>query len=148
MTEPAEPEETSRLRKEIIDTLKRVFDAEPDVLFSYIFGSMAGGMVHFGSDIDVAVYLSPGGRSYYHRKDEELRRRLVDELQMDVDLFLLNVSPLILRRNVIIEGEKLTVRDAQAKVDFETATLVDFFEKAPYFDLYHSLQEEKIRHEP
>ena len=119
---------------------------EKDVLFAYLFGSVASGTAHRFSDIDVAVYLRPREeRAYYLRKEGELWDRLYSKLRTDrTDLTLLNVAPLVLRFRVISEGIRVFSRDEQARVDFETEVLYRYFDLKPYLDLQWTLIQERI----
>ena len=45
----------------LLKALKEVMEGEEGVLFAYLYGSYAYGVVLSESDIDVAVYLNPSG---------------------------------------------------------------------------------------
>ncbi|MFQ6067765.1 MAG: nucleotidyltransferase domain-containing protein [bacterium] len=135
------PNDKPRLEKKIKEALGR----DKEVLFAYLFGSLATGFCHPFSDLDIAVYLKAGQGDYYHRKDKELRDTLFAALKSNkVDLFFLNVAPLLMRFRIISEGELLLSRNEAARIDFETATLCRFFDFKPYLDEYNYLLREKI----
>lgn len=126
--------------------VKEVLKKEGDVLFAYLFGSQATGLTYYESDIDLAVYLRPGEMKYYLKRDEELLSKLISSLETDqVDLKILNVSPLLLQFRIVSDGESTFVRDQQAKVDFETSVLYRYFEIKPFFDEYNRLIKEMIK---
>ena len=129
----------------LIKKIKAALEGDKEVLFAYLFGSLATGFCHPFSDLDIAVYLKPEEGRYYHRKDEELRNTLYTILKSDkIDLFLLNVASLTMRFRIISEGELLFSRNEAARIDFETATLYRFCDFKPYLDEYNYLLREKI----
>lgn len=133
-------------RAQIKEDVKKVLEADEDVLFAYLFGSQTAGFTHFLSDIDVACYLRPGDMKYYLKKDEQLLGDLAVGLHTSkIDLVLLNVAPLVLKFRIISEGEVILSRDEQERVDFETATLYRYFDLKPYLDEYYKLIRHRIR---
>lgn len=133
-------------RAQIKKDIKKVIEADKDVLFAYLFGSQATGPAHFLSDIDVACYLKPGDMEYYLKKDEELLGNLAVGLHTSkVDLIILNVAPLVLKFRIISDGEVVLSRDEQERIDFETAVLYRYFDLKPYLDEYYQLIHHKIK---
>ena len=136
----------SKIEKEIMDKLNKTLGDDPDVLFAYLFGSMASGLSHPYSDLDIACYVREGDYIFYHKKDRELTENIPDTIGgYKVGLQLLNTMPMLLKFEVVRYGQELFVRDQSAKVEFETNILYRYFDMKPLLSLYYSLLEEKIR---
>lgn len=129
-------------------TIRRILKKDKAIAFAYIFGSLASGLFHPYSDLDIAIYLKPGSKDYYHKKEALLLGDLCSELKgYNVDLILLNVVPLILKFRVISEGIVVYSADEQARVDFETSVLYRYFDLKPLLDEYYQLLMEEIKAE-
>lgn len=84
------------------------FESEPDVVFAYLFGSLAKGEPKPLSDVDIAVYLKED--SDVIETKMTLLGDLMDCLQTDeIDLVILNTAPLSLQMNAI--GNKRIIVD-------------------------------------
>jgi len=99
-----------------------VLDGTP-VRFAYLYGSVARGDAHPGSDVDIAVMFE---RSV--PEEERLRHELALGLAFDArlggeraDVRDLAAMPLILRGRVVTEGALLFSRDEAGRVAFEVA---------------------------
>ena len=133
-------------RATLENNIKKVFESDGDVLFAYLFGSHVTGLAHDFSDIDVACYVKPGDTTYYLEKEKKISTELSITLHSDkIDLCLLNVAPIVLKFNIITDGEVIISRDEQARIDFETDVLYKYFDFKPYLDEYHRLLKDKIR---
>ena len=115
-------------------------EGEEDVLFAYLYGSYAYGVVHSESDIDVAVYLNPSDMKEYLKKEKRILSALIDKIRTDIiDLGILNVLPLLLQYHVLKEGIPVVIKDEQKRIDFETKVMERFFELKPYLDEYREM---------
>ena len=80
-----------------------ISSAAPDVVFAYLFGSAATGNLTPRSDVDVAVFCSPGADT--HRVRLAVARAASRQLGTDaVDVVLLNAAP------ASVVGRVLTTR--------------------------------------
>lgn len=71
-----------------------------DVLFAYLFGSLAKGPAVPLSDVDIAVYLSE--KKSFSEKKMEMLGKLNDLLETDeIDLVIINAAPLSLEIKVL-----------------------------------------------
>jgi len=119
-----------------------VFVAAP-VRFAYLYGSVARGDAHPGSDVDIAVMFDRSVPA-----EERLRQELALELMFDAelggkraDVRDLATMPLILRGRVVTEGAVLFSRDEKGRVAFEVATRNEYFDFLP---VYRAYQEESL----
>ena len=127
-------------RDALLKTLKDVIVEEEGVLFAYLYGSYAYGVVLSESDIDVAVYLNPSDMKEYLKKEKRILSVLIDKIHTDrIDFRILNVLPLLLQYHVLKEGIPILIKDEQGKIDFETRVMNRFFELKPYLDEYREM---------
>jgi predicted nucleotidyltransferase len=126
--------------------IKEVMEKDEDILFAYLYGSRVHPSTHFGSDIDVAVYLKPSNIKNYIKKEEELTALLMTQLRSDkIDLRILNTSPFLLQYNILKEGILIFVRDEHERVDFEIRVMNRFFELKPHLDEYKQMLSLRIK---
>lgn len=122
---------------EIRDRLKDFFLTQRDVVFAYLFGSVAKDDMGPLSDVDVAVYLKER-RSRHQRFQRrlELMGKVEGVLKASdkVDLIVLNDVALLLRFNVIHQGILLVCRDHKKRILFETKTMSTFFDRQYYYE--------------
>ncbi len=117
------PENIMFLIPDAVDYLQ----SRRDVLFAYLFGSLAKGNITPLSDVDISVYLSEKS-GHTHRKMDILGA-LADILNTDeIDLVLLNNAPLTLRIK-ILENKKLIVDKAPFfRHKYESLTIREYFD--------------------
>jgi len=121
-------------RAELVSSAKTFLSAKAGVAFAYIHGSFVAGERF--RDVDIAVCFA---NHQVPRIEEELL--LESELSrvmkhLPVDLRILNGAPLSFRYNVIRYGRPVFVRDSDARFEFVETTLRDYFDFAPYREMY------------
>ncbi|MEX0569616.1 MAG: nucleotidyltransferase domain-containing protein [Candidatus Njordarchaeota archaeon] len=121
-----------RLVKILTQTLL-VFD---DIIFAYLYGSLAKGNYHKFSDVDVAVYLKrPSAKVYLD---------ILGSIEIDgveVDLKILNDAPPIFRYRVIKDGILLLCRDEALHENFVFHTLIEALE---FIEVYRKLVRSRV----
>jgi predicted nucleotidyltransferase len=123
------------------ELLKGEFLSTDGLVAGYLFGSVLHPSERQPRDIDVAVLwkdaMSPPERLM---AGEDLGRRIERALpeRKHVDVVDLRSAPPSLLRRVLVEGERICVRDHVSRVRFEAAALsraIDFLEwQKPYLD--------------
>ena len=100
--------------------LAACFDQHSDVLFAYLFGSVAEGTSTLLSDLDLAVYVKDGA-VFGLQKKLHLHNQCCRALKRDdIDLIVLNQTRnILLREQVARHGVLLYCRDQVKKDDFE-----------------------------
>lgn len=98
-----------------------------DVLFAYIFGSLARGKISPLSDLDISVYLKEDA-DFVEKKMETLGK-LIELLETDeIDLVILNSAPLTLRMK-ILESKKVIVDNAPfLRHRYESLTMREYLD--------------------
>jgi len=120
----------SPLPDNIDDLLPSAFEylrADKDVLFAYLFGSLARKKAGFLSDVDFAIYCREG--SSLPEKKLEILGDLVNILKTDeIDLVVLNRAPLALKMK-ILENKKVIVDKAPLlRHRYESLTMRQYFD--------------------
>jgi len=101
--------------------------SKPDILFSYLFGSLSKEKPLPLSDIDIAVYLRNDANLLGSKI--EILGKLIDLLQTDeIDLVVLNTAPLSLAIKVL-ENKKVIVDNAPfVRHKYESLAMREYFD--------------------
>lgn len=114
----------------VIPALREFFSTRREVLFAYLFGSLATNQATPLSDIDIAVYIDP-----HKIKDEEylsefklrLMGQLMNLLQTDhVDIVALNQTPPLLNHRIVSAGILVDQKDSSTEQTFFIRTLREY----------------------
>ena len=120
----------SPLPKNIKHTLPKVeayLQSRGDVLFAYLFGSLAREKPMPLSDVDIAVYLSEGTNILQKKMD--ILGKLIDILETDeIDLVILNNAQIALRFK-ILESKKIIADNSPfLRHQYESLTMREYFD--------------------
>ena len=120
-------------RDQLVESLRRHFDARPEILEAYLFGSCARGQAQSHSDVDVAVSVDPVGlpdSPFGYAAD--LTAALATALGSDaVDLVVLNQAPPLLYHRVLRDGVRVMTRDLAATTTREGRALSRYCDYVP-----------------
>lgn len=133
--------------QEILQKLSTALNAEPDIAFAYLFGSVAKGRSGPLSDVDVAVYfyLNGDARSRFERR-LELMSKLSRVLQRDdVEVVSLYDAPLDLSFEILAYGKLIFSRANEQKTDFIFETLRKYHDAAPRRKFEWDVLRERIK---
>ena len=93
--------------------------ASDEVVFAYLFGSAATGMLTPRSDVDVAVFAASGADT--HAVQLSVVRACARHLGSDaVDIVLLNTAPISLAGRVLLSRRVLLDRDPHVRHRYES----------------------------
>jgi len=109
--------------------IKEIFAEEKNILLTYIFGSQVTGKTGPLSDYDFAVFLSQKPPFQFKYK---LKNRLLSVLDSkQVDLVILNDTPIELKYKVIVTGKVIFQKNSIVRTEFEADTLSQYFDYLP-----------------
>ena len=109
--------------------VKEIFAEEKNILLTYIFGSQVTGKTGPLSDYDFAVFLSQKPPFQFKYK---LKNRLLSVLDSkQVDLVILNDTPIELKYKVIVTGKVIFQKNSIVRTEFEADTLSQYFDYLP-----------------
>ena len=107
----------------------------PNVLFSYLFGSLAKGKPSPLSDVDIAVYLKSGADIVESKL--AILGKLMEILQTDeIDLVVLNSADLPLVINILKTKKVIVDKDPFSRHIFESLIMRKYFD----FSIFESTQ--------
>lgn len=120
----------SKLPENIISLIPdavNYLQSREDVIFAYLFGSLAKGKKTPLSDVDIALYLSQ--KSRYIQCKMDIFGSLADILKTDeIDLVILNSASLTLKIK-ILENKRLLVDKAPfLRHKYESLTMREYFD--------------------
>jgi predicted nucleotidyltransferase len=112
------PDNISQLIPRAVDYLQ----SRDDVLFAYLFGSLAKGPPVPLSDVDIAIYLSE--KKGFSEKKMEMLGKLTDLLETDeVDLVILNTASLSLEIKILEKKVLLVDKDSFLRHKYESIVM-------------------------
>jgi predicted nucleotidyltransferase len=110
-----------------IDKLNELFDRDERVCFAYLFGGLAHGVAKPLSDIDIALFLSPGVSAADAKLD--LLGELTDLLGTDeMDLVILNTAPISLAGRILEKRRIISDKQPFLRHVFESRVMREFFD--------------------
>lgn len=118
--------------------IKSVLSKIPQVEYAYLFGSVAISQTTKNSDVDIAVMLTP---ELTQKQRFDLRLELMGifnkALKKPADVVILNdVSSIFLKYVIIQEGKPIYIKDELKYLTFESQTLGEYFDFAPFLETY------------
>lgn len=114
-----------------VAAMAHVLEADTRIAYGLVFGSVARGHAHPGSDIDVAVELVVGVQL-----DALAVGRLVSDLERasgrTVDLVLLHEAPPALAYRAFRDGVVVFVRERSTLVERRVRAVLDYLDYRPF----------------
>jgi len=122
----------NKIRDSLSAIAPGIFSKHP-VLFAYLYGSYATGIVHPFSDLDIGIYIE----KVPVKKHLELELSLSLEVDANMEtgvateVRIINNLPLVILGTIITEGALIYSRDENTRVDFETSVRSAYFDFLP-----------------
>jgi len=115
--------------------LNQYFAKREEVLFAFLFGSVANDKTTGISDIDIAVMLDESKidktKSPYGYK-AELLAKLISVLSFnDIDLIILNEAPLLLKHRIVQSGREIYSKDEKLCSEFCVKVMEQYLDLKP-----------------
>lgn len=126
--------DTSHIRQNIADVLRE----QGDVLFGYLFGSVATGTARVKSDIDIAVYLRPESKDRFFDIRLSLMEKLTRALSREADVIVLNTASPLLKYVVLQEGVCVFRNDEESRIAFELKATNEYIDYKPVLKQYYN----------
>ena len=117
-----------------------------DVLVCYLYGSYARNQQTNLSDLDLAILMAQKSSALERsRLSLKLSHAIAESMNgVDVDLRVINDTPLEFRYNVIHEGIVIYSRDDEQRLKFESRTLMEYFDFKPMIHQYNQYMHRRI----
>jgi hypothetical protein len=123
-----------------LDRIARVLEKHSEILFAYLYGSVARGEAGTESDIDIGIFLQedfkPG--AFY---EIEIANEIEKECNLRrVEVVVLNKKPLRFLNQVLRYGRLIFSRDERARVAFETHVTKAYIDFLPHYREYDRMR--------
>ena len=119
------------------EELRQLFAAEPGgIIAAYLFGSIARGTTHAGSDVDVAVLYVDAPPATIEGLPLDLESRIRRRVGRPAQVIVLNTAPAGLVHRVLRDGVLLLDRDPGARIRFEVRARNEYFDLQPILARY------------
>ena len=111
----------------LLPKARAYLEANPNVIFAYLFGGFARGKISPMSDIDIAVYLSENAETMQEKLN--ILGKLMEFLETDeIDLVILNTASLPFVARVIENKIIMVDKNPFLRHDFESLSLRKYFD--------------------
>ena len=121
----------------IEDALREFFAAEPTgIIVAYLFGSVARGTAHAGSDVDVAVLYANAPPATIEGLPLDLEDRIRQRVGRPAQVIVLNTAPVDLVHRALRDGVLLLDRAPGTRIHFEVRARNAYFDLQPILARY------------
>jgi len=123
-----------------LECLANVLKKHREILFAYLYGSVARGHARKDSDIDVGIFLKRDFARdvfYEFKVAAEIERKC--NLK-NVEVVVLNNKPLRFLNQVLRYGRLMFCRDEKARIEFETYVTKAYIDFLPYYREYDRMR--------
>jgi predicted nucleotidyltransferase len=126
-----------KMRASLLQIAPDVFMKGP-ILFAYLYGGYAAGVVHPFSDLDIGIYVETMPIREYLKLELSTSLEIDEKLgyQVASEVRVMNILPLMVAGNIITEGILIFSRDEATRIDYETSIRRTFFDFLPVIRQY------------
>jgi len=130
-------ERIEKIHSDLLTLAPDIFGNHP-VLFAYLYGSYATGLVHPFSDLDIGIYVTKISRRKYLNLELSLALEIDEKLESGIpsEVRIMNELPLMIKGNIITEGVLIFSGNETIRVDFETSIRDAYFDFLPVIRRY------------
>lgn len=122
--------------------LPEVFSRYPEIQAVYVFGSVASGKTHHGSDLDLAI-LSRSGSS---PKKLDLLAELARQGFCDVDLVFLDTEDIVLQYEAVHQNRLVYCTEEFDRGGFYSKIIRRYLDFQPYLRVQRDAYKQRLRH--
>jgi predicted nucleotidyltransferase len=132
-------ERVEKIKSFLLSLAPDIFGKCP-VLFGYLYGSYATGLVHPFSDLDIGIYVEKMSLRDCLELELSLALEIDEKLGGGVasEVRIMNDLPLVVIGRIITEGVLIFSRNDIIRVDFETSVRSAHFDFIPVLRRYQS----------
>ena len=123
-----------------VDELASRLQAFPEIIFAYLLGSAKDGVIHPGSDIDLALYLFRDCKSFIDLYGEicDAMKDILPGVRIDIGQLQLSQDPVY--RYESIKGRLLFTKDKEKWLHFYSVTAREY-----EYQMFHYKKQKFIR---
>ena len=138
-------ERVEEIKDSLLTRALEIFGNSP-VLFAYLYGSYATGLVHPFSDLDIGIYVEEISPNQYLKLELSLALEIDQKMGGGVasEVRIMNALPLVVIGRIITEGILVFSRNDIVRVDFETSVRSAYFDFLPVLRRYQSMYIESM----
>ena len=127
-----------KIKTKLFAIVPEIFNKHP-VLFAYLYGGYAKGIVHPFSDLDIGIYIAETVKINQLDLELSLSLEIDEKMKFDVrsEVRISNHLPLMLLGEMITEGTLIYSRDEISRVGFETSVRSAYFDFLPVIQRYN-----------
>ncbi|QDR82007.1 type VII toxin-antitoxin system MntA family adenylyltransferase antitoxin [Sporomusa termitida] len=111
---------------DLINKLKDFFATRPELLFVWLFGSVATGKTNRFSDVDIAIYISNQNLINDFDWYLELKLKLMDITKREVDLIVLNTASPLLKHVANMQKVVLLSHASLFEAEYSLAVIKEY----------------------
>ena len=132
-----------------IEKIKDLLYGRKEIIFAYLYGSMARKTDNQMSDIDLAIYLDkehmPDSGPFGYRS--ELIVELQSGVNQEIDLVVLNDVSLSLKHNVLKDGKLIFCKSEEERVAFHAETMRKYLDFLPMIKVQEKYLDKRLKEE-
>ncbi len=120
--------------------IAKILEKHEEILFAYLYGSIARGEANKKSDIDIGIFLKKDFKSdpFYEVKIAE---EIENSLNLkNVEVIVLNGKPIRFLNQVLRYGKLIFSRDEKTRISFETYVTKSYIEFKKYYEEYDKMR--------
>ena len=108
------------------------------MLFAYLYGSFATGLVHPFSDVDIGIYVKEVAGGRHLSLELGISLEFDEELTGNVqsDFRIINDLPLSFLGQIVTDGILIYSRDDVTRIGFEVSVRMAYFDFLPVLKMY------------
>lgn len=132
------------MRTKIPQKIKEIIKKHGEIVFAYLYGSLAKGKVRRDSDVDIGVFLEKD-----FKKDAFYEAKLALEIEKEtelrnVEIVVLNEKSLRFLNQVLRYGKLIISKNEKERVKFETTVTKSYIDFKPYYLEYDRLRAKRL----
>ena len=130
---------SENIKRSLVAHAQHIFGKKP-VLFAYLYGSFATGIVHPFSDLDVGIFVGNISSTKYLELELFLSLEIDEKMDSCVasEVRIINDLPLVIKGEIITNGLLIFSKNEEARIDFETSIRSAYFDFLPVLYNYRN----------